>query len=94
MTLIDYFEDMLDGRSFVACIFIHYMSADERDEFVEHLIDIFDAEGEYLNIYDYYEVCEFFGEKNILIELQQYLSTDKMNDLISWIRKEYSYDED
>ena len=45
MTLIDYYEDMLDGRTFVACIFIHYMSADEREEFVSHLIDIFDAEG-------------------------------------------------
>lgn len=94
MTLIDYYEDMLDGRTFVACIFIHYMSADEREEFVSHLIDIFDAEGECINEYDYYDVCEFFGDKNILRELQQYLSSDKLNDLEDWIRKEYDYDED
>lgn len=63
-------------------IFNNYMSDDQREEFVKHYMNIYDIESEE----DY--MCNIKPD-HILNELEQYLSSDELCDVESWLIYEF-----
>lgn len=59
-------------------IFNNYMSDDQRDEFVQHYMNMYDIESEE----DF--MCNIKSD-HILDELEQYLNTDELSDVVSWL---------
>lgn len=63
-------------------IFNNYMSDDQREDFVKHYMNMYDIESEE----DY--MCNIKAD-HILNELEQYLSSDELCDVESWLIYEF-----
>ena len=103
MNTIDLLLDLnIDEKDIIDSIDINYFSVDQRREFNEHLyryfvisvvdaddeVELSDSDFESTTFKDDY-LDGYISNHDILIELEQYLSSDENAELEDWLMKEF-----